>query len=142
MVLRGGLARPANSQVGHRAVPGILKRVFLFGEAVNLSLQHKVCPWMQQVHPLDFESMELITIGISAMGLVLSAQGLTQGLMLMHGTEWVDSMVAIKPYWLVRTFTGISMDVGMTLLVVNFMKTRLAAAGESEGTVQAQEVAA
>jgi cytochrome c oxidase cbb3-type subunit 1 len=51
-------------------------------------------------------------------------------------------MVAIKPYWLVRTFTGVSMDIGMTLLVVNFMKTRLAAAREDQGTLQAQEVAA
>ena len=64
-------------------------------------------------------SFWLITVGISAMGLVLTAEGLEQGNMLMNGTEWVDSMVAIKPYWLVRTFTGISMDIGMTLLVVN-----------------------
>ncbi len=68
-------------------------------------------------------SFWLITIGISAMGIVLTAQGLTQGLMLGQGTEWVDSMVAIKPYWLVRTFTGISMDMGMTLLVINLMKS-------------------
>jgi len=68
-------------------------------------------------------SFWMITIGISAMGIVLTAQGLTQGLMLGQGTEWVDSMVAIKPYWLVRTFTGISMDMGMTLLVLNLMKS-------------------
>lgn len=72
-------------------------------------------------------SFWLITVGISTMGVVLTAEGLTQGLMLGSGTEWVDSMVAIKPFWLVRTFTGISMDLGMTLLVINWMKTRLAA---------------
>lgn len=66
-----------------------------------------------------------ITAGISAMGLVLSAQGLTQGLMLMAGSEWIDTMMAIRPYWFVRTFTGISMDVGMSLIAYNLMKTAL-----------------
>ena len=84
-------------------------------------------------------SFWLITCGISAMGLVLTAQGLTQGLTLMQGTEWLDSMVMIKPYWLVRTFTGISMDIGMTLLVVNCMRTSLAAGPRVRG---AAEVAA
>jgi len=71
-------------------------------------------------------SFWLIVCGISAMGIVLTAEGLTQGLMLGSGTEWVDSMVAIKPYWLVRTFTGISMDLGMSLIVINCMRTSLA----------------
>jgi cytochrome c oxidase cbb3-type subunit I len=88
-------------------------------------------------------SFWLITIGISAMGLVLTAEGLTQGLMWMQGTEWVDSMVAIKPYWFVRTFTGISMDIGMTLLVINLMRTRLQTAHASPApAVGGQEVAA
>ena len=69
----------------------------------------------------------LITLGISAMGLVLTAQGLQQGFMLMAGTEWVHSVNAIRPYWWVRTLTGISMDVGMSLLVYTLMKTSLAA---------------
>ncbi len=68
----------------------------------------------------------LITLGISAMGLVLSAQGLQQGYMLMAQAEWMDSVNAIRAYWWVRTFTGISMDLGMTLLVYNLMKTSLA----------------
>jgi cytochrome c oxidase cbb3-type subunit 1 len=69
----------------------------------------------------------LITLGISAMGLVLSAQGLQQGFMLIAGAEWMHSVNSIRPYWWVRTFTGISMDVGMSLLVVNLMRTALAA---------------
>jgi len=69
----------------------------------------------------------LVTLGISAMGLVLTAQGLQQGFMLMAGTEWVHSVNAIRPYWWVRTFTGISMDLGMSLLVYALMKTSLAA---------------
>ncbi|GIX48457.1 MAG: membrane protein [Candidatus Tectimicrobiota bacterium] len=63
----------------------------------------------------------LITVGISAMGLVLTAQGLQQGYMLMQRVEWVDSLVSIKPYWWFRTFTGISMDVGMDLLLLNLL---------------------
>jgi len=68
----------------------------------------------------------LITIGISAMGLVLTAQGLQQGFMLIAGAEWIHSMNAIRPYWWVRTFTGISMDVGMSLLIITLMRTALA----------------
>ncbi len=68
----------------------------------------------------------LVTLGISAMGLVLTAQGLQQGFMLMAGTEWVHSVNAIRPYWWVRTFTGISMDIGMSFIVYTLMKTSLA----------------
>ncbi len=67
----------------------------------------------------------LITAGISAMGLVLSAQGLQQGYMLIAQSEWIDSVNAIRPYWWVRTFTGISMDMGMSLVVYNLMKSSL-----------------
>jgi cytochrome c oxidase cbb3-type subunit 1 len=53
--------------------------------------------------------------------------------MWMAGTEWLDSVVAVRPYWLVRTISGISMDTGMTLLVFNLMRTTLAAS--PRGTV-------
>jgi cytochrome c oxidase cbb3-type subunit I len=105
----------------------------IFGTFVVWTLAGLVYVW-PKIHdrPLFSPKMAtwsfwLITCGISAMGLVLTAQGLSQGLTLMQGTEWLDSMVMIKPYWLVRTFTGISMDLGMTLLVVNCMKTSLSA---------------
>jgi len=62
------------------------------------------------------------------MGLVLSAQGLQQGYMLMARAEWVDSLVTMKPFWLVRTLAGISMDTGMSLLVYNFMRTAMSPA--------------
>jgi len=71
-------------------------------------------------------SFWLITVGISTMGLVLTAAGLQQGYQWMAGTEWVDTIVPMKPYWFVRTMSGISMDIGMTLLVVNMMMTALA----------------
>lgn len=72
-------------------------------------------------------SFWLITFGITLMGLTLTAQGLQQGFMWMNQTEWLDSINSIKAYWMVRTFSGISMDLGMTLLVINLMRTVLAA---------------
>ena len=71
-------------------------------------------------------SFWLITVGISTMGLVLTAGGLQQGFQWMAGTEWLDTILAMRPYWLVRTVAGVSMDIGMTLLVVDLMMTALA----------------
>jgi len=76
-------------------------------------------------------SFWLITFGISLMGLDLTMAGLQQGYSLMSGVEWLDSLVAIRPYWLVRTVAGISMDVGMSLLVYNLMRTVLAAGAQA-----------
>jgi cytochrome c oxidase cbb3-type subunit 1 len=53
--------------------------------------------------------------------------GLQQGYALMSGVEWLDSLVSIRPYWLVRTLAGICMDIGMSLLVYNLARTVLAA---------------
>ena len=66
----------------------------------------------------------LVTLGIAAMALVLAAQGLQQGFMLMAGTEWVHSINAIRPYWWIRSLTGIAMDVGVSLLVYTLMRHR------------------
>jgi cytochrome c oxidase cbb3-type subunit 1 len=70
-------------------------------------------------------SFWLITFGITLMGLDLTALGLQQGFMWMAAVEWLDSIVAVRPYWLVRTIAGISMDLGMSLLVFNLMRTAL-----------------
>jgi cytochrome c oxidase cbb3-type subunit I len=61
----------------------------------------------------------------------LTAAGLQQGFQWMNGTEWVDSVVHMRPYWWVRTLSGISMDIGMSLLVVNLMLTTLTRPGEA-----------
>ena len=82
-------------------------------------------------------SFWLITFGIGLMGLDLTLAGLQQGYMLMAGVEWLDSLVAIRPYWLVRTVAGISMDIGMSLLVYNLMRTVLAAPAEAGGALRA-----
>ena len=60
------------------------------------------------------------------MELVLTAGGLQQGFEWMNGTEWVDTITRMRPYWLVRTVSGLLMDTGMTLLVLNCMMTAIA----------------
>ena len=70
-------------------------------------------------------SFWLITAGISTMGIVLTAGGLQQGYMWMEGSEWLDSLVPVSPYWFVRTLSGLSMDIGISLLVINLMLTAL-----------------
>jgi cytochrome c oxidase cbb3-type subunit 1 len=65
------------------------------------------------------------------MGLVLTAAGLQQGFQWMAGTEWLDTVLSMRPYWLVRTVSGISMDIGMSLLVINLMMTALVQPAEA-----------
>jgi cytochrome c oxidase cbb3-type subunit 1 len=90
-------------------------------------------------------SFWLITVGISVMGLVLTAGGLMQGYMWMNGTEWINSLVPVSPYWFLRTLAGLSMDIGMSLLVINLMMTTLrspVAAGEAARPIPGGAVAA
>ena len=70
-------------------------------------------------------SFWMITAGISTMGLVLTAGGLLQGYAWMAAVEWLDSILPVRPFWLVRTLAGISMDIGMSLLVLNLMLTAM-----------------
>ena len=66
-------------------------------------------------------SFWLVVLGIASMTLVLVANGLQQGFMLMAQADWVDSVNAIRPYWWLRTYTGLAMDVGMSLLILALM---------------------
>jgi cytochrome c oxidase cbb3-type subunit 1 len=61
--------------------------------------------------------------GFSIMAFDLTLQGLMQGTMLQAGTDFVDSMAAMKPYWLIRTIAGIVMDVGAALGFWNLYRT-------------------
>jgi cytochrome c oxidase cbb3-type subunit I len=65
----------------------------------------------------------LTVIGFSIMAGGLTLQGLMQGTMLQAGTDFVESMVAMKPYWLVRTMAGIAMDIGAGLGFWNLYMT-------------------
>jgi cytochrome c oxidase cbb3-type subunit 1 len=47
----------------------------------------------------------------------------------MAGAEFVDSVVTMKPYWFIRTVTGITMDIGVALVGINlYWSTRNAQA--------------
>ena len=104
----------------------------VFGTFVVWAIGGTVYVW-PKIHDQELWSFKLgnwsfwlITFGISIMGIVLTMAGLMQGTMWMTGTEWLDSLVAMRPYWVIRTFAGISMDVGISLLVYNLMRTTLA----------------
>jgi cytochrome c oxidase cbb3-type subunit 1 len=64
----------------------------------------------------------LVTAGIASMFAVLTAQGLIQGLALMDGAEWLDSVAAMRPWWWARTITGLAMDMGLSLLVLGLLR--------------------
>jgi cytochrome c oxidase cbb3-type subunit 1 len=104
----------------------------VFGTFVVWAIGGTIYVW-PKIHDQELWSFKLgnwsfwlITFGISIMGIVLTMAGLMQGTMWMTGTEWLDSLVAMRPYWVIRTFAGISMDVGISLLVYNLMRTTLA----------------
>ena len=104
----------------------------VFGTFVVWAIGGTVYVW-PKIHDQELWSFKLgnwsfwlITFGISIMGIVLTMAGLMQGTMWMTGTEWLDSLVAMRPYWLIRTIAGISMDVGISLLVYNLMRTAMA----------------
>jgi cytochrome c oxidase cbb3-type subunit 1 len=120
----------------------------VFGTFVVWAIAGTVYVW-PKIHGRELWSFKLgnwsfwlITFGITLMGLDLTALGLQQGFMWMAGTEWMDSLVSVRPYWLVRTFAGISMDIGISLLVFNLMMTTLARpAAAPAGAIAAEGVA-
>lgn len=72
----------------------------------------------------------MIMLGISSMITILILQGLIQGTELMAGSEFVDSLVTMRPYWFIRTITGVTMDVGIALVGINlYLSSRKAAGG-------------
>ena len=114
----------------------------VFGTFVVWAIAGTIYVW-PKIHDQELWSFKmgnwsfwLITSGITLMGLVLTMGGLMQGTMWMKGTEWMDTVVAMRPYWLVRTFAGISMDIGISLLVINLMKTALAGSQNRQPTAQ------
>jgi len=71
----------------------------------------------------------MIMLGISSMIAILVLQGLIQGTELMAGAEFVDSIVTMKPYWFIRTVTGVTMDIGVALVGINLYASSRKPAG-------------
>lgn len=70
----------------------------------------------------------LTVAGASVMLLGLSAQGFIQGSMLEYGSNFVDTVVEMKSWWVARTLAGATMDIGFLLMVINFIQTARAGA--------------
>jgi len=105
--------------------------ITVFGTFVMWALGGTVYVWprVTRSRPSSFRLANagfwLITIGTVAMVLVLTTQGLQQGFMLMAQADWLDSVNAIRPYWWLRTLTGIVMDVGTSLVVLTLVRGSL-----------------
>jgi cbb3-type cytochrome c oxidase subunit I len=58
----------------------------------------------------------LLTLGLCAMVLDLTAAGLAQGHLWQSDAAWMDSVRTSQPYWLVRTFSGLLVLCGFLAL--------------------------
>lgn len=60
----------------------------------------------------------LIVIGLVTMVTHLTMAGLVQAEMWQQTTPWVESVVASRPHWLVRTLSAVPITVGFVLVIV------------------------
>ncbi len=68
----------------------------------------------------------LSTLGIVIMDIDLMCAGLVQGHLWNSLTPFVDSVMASKPYWWIRTFSGVAILVGEICFLINIVMTYLA----------------
>lgn len=61
--------------------------------------------------------------GFTVMAVGLSGAGFVQGSMLEHGANFVDTVKGMQPWWVVRTLSGVVMDLALLLMLINFYKT-------------------
>ena len=65
----------------------------------------------------------LTITGFSLMAAVLTAMGFVQGSMLEYGANFVDTVKELKPWWAARSIAGLTMDIGLLLMLINFYRT-------------------
>lgn len=65
----------------------------------------------------------LTIAGSTVMFLGLIVPGFVQGSMLEYSVNFMDSVNEMKPWWFYRTLFGATMDVGILLMTINFIKT-------------------
>jgi cytochrome c oxidase cbb3-type subunit 1 len=65
----------------------------------------------------------LIAVSFSTMAGVLTLMGLMQGTMWADSVDFVDTVVAMRPYWFIRTLSGVGMDIGIFLFMINMFMT-------------------
>ncbi len=60
----------------------------------------------------------LLVTGLVAMAVDLTAAGLVQGQLWTAGAPWIDSVVASRPYWVMRAYVGLVLAAGFIALLV------------------------
>jgi cbb3-type cytochrome oxidase subunit 1 len=60
----------------------------------------------------------LLVVGMVTMFVDLTAAGVVQGLMWQTAAPWIDSIVATRPFWLVRTVSGLILTAGFVSLLL------------------------
>ena len=65
----------------------------------------------------------LITIGLGAMFLTLTAGGIAEGFMAMQLSPRESILEMLRPFWVVRVITGVAIIAGFTCLLVNMAMT-------------------
>ncbi len=69
----------------------------------------------------------------------LLAGGLVQGyLWRLPQVPWIESVIASRPFWLTRTFTGIAIYTGLVLFIIAIYRTAHPASNEVSGLAQAE----
>lgn len=67
----------------------------------------------------------LSTLGIVIMDIDLMCAGLVQGHMWKSLTPFIETVIVSKPYWWIRTFSGIAILVGEVCFFINILMTYL-----------------
>jgi cytochrome c oxidase cbb3-type subunit 1 len=65
----------------------------------------------------------LTTLGLGTMFITLTAAGLVDGFMALNLAPREGILQALRPFWLIRTLTGVSILLGFTCLAVNMAAT-------------------
>ncbi|MDH3506039.1 MAG: cbb3-type cytochrome c oxidase subunit I [Gammaproteobacteria bacterium] len=60
----------------------------------------------------------LLVVGVIAMFVDLTVAGLVQAELWLDGSPWLDSVRDSRPYWIVRTFSGLLLGGGFVALLV------------------------
>ena len=83
----------------------------------------------------------LTGIGLLIMFIDLVAAGLIQGLMWRDMVQWEATLVASRPYWLLRTVTGVMILAGQVPFALNILMTAIHKGPEGVGAHSAKSVA-
>lgn len=82
----------------------------------------------------------LSTLGIVLMDVDLMCAGLVQGHMWKALTPFIEVVMASKPYWWVRTFSGVAILVGEVIFFINVLMTLIMSRKNSTNVPNNQKV--